>query len=118
MSAKLIRYFVDEHRLAFERKLAWAQRIVWISLAAAVFVFFATVVHAGGIVDPGIWRGRDIKNGKRDWQVGAPAETLPPAHFHRNPPGRGQLAVFSALLAPYVSIQIGSSLLPVRLGTP
>ena len=79
MSAKLIRYFLDEHRLAFERKLAWAQRAAWISLAAAVFVFFATVVHAGGIVDPGIWRGRDIKNGKRDWQVGAPAE-IPPQY--------------------------------------
>jgi hypothetical protein len=30
--------------------------------------------------------------------------TQPSAHFHRNPPGRGQLAVFSALLAPHVSI--------------
>jgi hypothetical protein len=30
----------------------------------------------------------------------------PPTHFQRHPPGRGQLAVFSALLARPVSIQI------------
>ena len=77
MSAEPIQYSVDEYRRALERKLAWVQRIAWIILAAAVIVFLATVVHAGGIVDPGIWRGRDIKNGKRDWQVGAPAETPP-----------------------------------------
>jgi hypothetical protein len=77
MSVNLIRYSVDARRLAFERKPAYVHRIAWISFAAAVIVFLATVLHAGGIVDPGIWRGRDIKKGKRDWQVGAPAETPP-----------------------------------------
>ena len=44
----------------------------------------------------------------------------PPAHFHRNPPGGGQLAVFlpPRRITPYVSIQICSSLVPVRLAPP
>jgi hypothetical protein len=71
-------------RPVFARKPAWAQPIAWISFAAWVTVFLATVVHAGRIVDPGIWRGRDIKNGKRDWQVGVPAETAP--QFRLNSP--------------------------------
>ena len=82
-------------RPGFERKPAWAEPIAWISFAAAVIVFLTTVVHAGGVVDPGIWRGRDIKNGKRDWQVGVPAET-PPQH---GSPGRAP-----GLPASHVSI--------------
>jgi hypothetical protein len=36
----------------------------------------------------------------------------PPAHFHRNPPGRGQLAVFlRCSLDPYES-DMGASLAP------
>src|SRR6516162_6160723 len=31
--------------------------------------------------------------------------TQPPAHFHRNPVGRGRPGCFSAVLAPHVSIQ-------------
>src|SRR5580704_8838771 len=43
--------------------------------------------------------------------------TQPPAHFHRNPPGRGQLAVFSRCsLDPYDK-DMGASP-PVRLGPP
>jgi len=79
-------------RRAFERKLAWAQRIAWISFAAAFIVFLATVIHAGGFVDPGIWRGRNIKNGKRDWQVGVPAET--PPHY-RAPSGSNRNRISS-----------------------
>jgi len=47
-----------------------------------------------------------------------PAATgQPPAHFHRNPPGRGQLAIFLALLAPFVSTQMCSSLAPWKQPT-
>jgi hypothetical protein len=49
-----------------------------------------------------------------------PADTfpLPPAHFQRNPPGRGQLAVFlRCSLDPYGS-DMSASLPPVRLGPP
>ena len=49
-----------------------------------------------------------------------PAAAGPAAHFDRNPPGRGQLAVFlpPRRITPYVSIQIGSFLVPVRLAPP
>ena len=67
-------------------------------------------------------RGRGTRGGRiSDRYVTDPAAAgQPPAHFHRNPPGRGQLAVFlpPRRITPYVSIQICSSLVPVRLAPP
>jgi hypothetical protein len=40
--------------------------------------------------------------------------TQPPAHFHRNPPGRGQLAVFPRCSLLTYQVKIRSSILPVR----
>src|SRR5262249_44837541 len=47
--------------------------------------------------------------------VPEPAVGVLSRRYHRN---EGRLAVFSALLTPHVSIQICSSLMPVRLGPP
>jgi hypothetical protein len=41
------------------------------------------------------------------WAAGPAAAGQPPAHFHRNPPGRGQLAVFRVAL----SLRIDSDML-------
>jgi hypothetical protein len=50
------------------------------------------------------WAVGKARGGRISESIRNRRATQPPAHFQRNPPGRGQLAVFPRLLAPYVSI--------------
>src|SRR6202050_696577 len=48
------------------------------------------------------WAAGKARGGRISASIRNRRATQPPAHFHRNPPGRGQLAVFPrGSLAPY-----------------
>jgi len=65
---------------------------------------------AGKAVRAGLAVGGSISEAIRDRRA-----TQPPAHFHRNPPGRGQLAVFPRCsLDPYDSDMGASTASPAR----
>src|ERR1700730_15230432 len=74
--------------------------------------FVAIKWATGKAVRAGLAVGGSISEPIRDRRT-----TQPPAHFHRNPLGRGQLAVFSRCsLDPYDSDM--GAFPPVRLGPP
>src|ERR1700758_591759 len=53
------------------------------------------------------WAAGKARGGRISRSIRNRRATPPPAHFQRNPPGRGHLAVFSALLARPVWIRYG-----------
>jgi hypothetical protein len=58
------------------------------------------------------WADGKARGGRISESIRNRRATQPPAHFQRNPPGRGQLAVFPSCSLDRYDSDIGASLAP------